>query len=38
MTTVVGIDATLPVQHSFAERADELPPEFADLDLDELLG
>jgi 2,5-furandicarboxylate decarboxylase 1 len=38
MTTVVGIDATLPVQFSFAERADVLPTEFADLDLDDLIG
>jgi 2,5-furandicarboxylate decarboxylase 1 len=38
MTTVVGIDATLPVQFPFAERADVLPPEYTDSDLDDLLG
>ena len=37
MTTVVGIDATLPVQFSFAKRADVVPHEFADIDVDELL-
>lgn len=37
LTTLVGIDATMPVQAPYAKRADILPAEFANLDVDAIL-
>jgi 2,5-furandicarboxylate decarboxylase 1 len=37
LTSVVGIDATVPVQTPYAERADVVPPQYADIDVDEIL-